>query len=111
LINKINGGLKMLKVELYYNEANDCIQMVENGVLKYYEEGISGVDYLGYFGENIETIEELKNVSADDIIEGYNCMLSDFKYYSGEDEVRSYFENMKNHNIEGELIYSGISDK
>jgi hypothetical protein len=101
----------MLKVELYYNETNDCILMVENGVLKYYEEGISGVDYLGYFGENIETIEGLKNISADDIIEGYNCMLSDFKCYSDEDGVRSYFENMKKLNIEGELIYSSISEK
>jgi hypothetical protein len=93
-------------VELYYHEPSDCVQMVENGVLKYHDEGINSCDFLCSFGENVNTVEDLKNVAIENILEGYKGIITDFKYHSSEGEVKDYFEDVAKETIKGELIFS-----
>ncbi len=91
-----------MKIEIYYNKENDCLQMVQDGELKTHDEYINGCEFLNYF--EIENVEEFKTLSGEHILEGYRYLQEDFKCISGKEEIKAYFENVKKQNIQGKLI-------
>lgn len=93
-----------MKIEIYYNKKNDSVQLVKNDVLTNYDECISSCEFLNYFGDNVNSVGDLKQLSKNDILEGYNTLESDFKSYANEKEINEYYKNVKNKKIEGELI-------
>lgn len=101
-----NGNVKST-IQLFYSSDNDCLQMVKNGELVYHDEGINSCEFLSYFGANIESIEDLKNLSVEAVIEGYDCIQADF-YYHSRDDVKGYFENISKQTIKGDSIFTGI---
>lgn len=90
-----------MKVELYYNKENDCVQMVQDGVLKTSDSYIESCEFLSYF--NIDEVEGFKTLTGEQIVEGFHDLMGDFQYHSPS-EVDDYLQKVKEAKIEGELI-------
>lgn len=97
----IEGEDEKMKIEIYYNDSNDCVQMVQDGELKTHDEGINGCEFLSSF--NIENVEDFEKLTGEEIIKGFNSMMEDFKYHSPS-EVQEYLKNVRNEKIQGKLI-------
>ena len=94
-----------MKIQMYYNPAKDCVQMVQDGVLKQHNEGISSSEFVSYFKEDMEDLKDIKLVSPENILQGYEAMKADCIYYEGEQFYNGYKAMVRLQDIEGELIY------
>lgn len=99
----------MIKYQLYYNKENDCLQLVEDGVLQYHEECVHGGNMLDCYLA-VENIEELKNQSIENILIGYEALEHDFMgeehgwAMDDKEEIKGYFDRINNSPIQGELL-------
>lgn len=90
-----------MKIEIFYLKEKDAVLMVQDGELKYYDPYIESCEYLSYFG--IDNVDEYANLSAEEIIKGFDDIMADFKYNSPS-EVDGYLERVSREKIEGKLI-------
>jgi hypothetical protein len=93
-------------IDIYYNKEKECIQLVGNGIVKFHDEAINSSEFLSYFDDDMREVEGLKDLTLDEITEGYDCMLADYKQNCGEKAVEEYFNNVAQQEIQGELICS-----
>lgn len=91
-------------LKLYYNKETDCLQRVLDDKLINHDEYVNGTEFIPEFGEDFETVYDIKNASTEDILEAYDVILIDFKNFETEDYIKKHFENISNEKIQGELI-------
>ena len=94
-----------MKLEIYYDRENDALKRVIDGILINHDEGIqSNKFFISYFGNDIENVEDIKNVSSEDIMEGYDALLIAFREIETEDFVKEHFKIFRKEKIQGELL-------
>lgn len=89
------------KIEIYYDKNTDAILMVQDGKLMTCDNNINSTEFLSYF--NIEEVKDFNKLTAEEILDGFNCLMKDFQYLC-PNEVQEYLEGIKNEIIHGELI-------
>lgn len=94
----------MINIKLYYIKEEDTLQMVENGVLKFHEEATRSTNLLdAYLG--VESIDELKDKSIEDMIEDFRILRLDFEHWASKVTQYEHDEYIKTQTIRGELIF------
>lgn len=89
-------------IQLYYNEKDDAVLMVENGILKYYDKGINSIEFLSYF--EVGEVEELKNITKEKVLYAYDCLEADCRFNCGIGAWEEYLKYVLTKKIEGELL-------
>lgn len=102
--DEIRKVIPSMVLEMYYNKETDCLQRVLDGKLINHDEYINGSEFIPEFGEDFETVNDIKNASVEDILEAYDSILMDFKGFETEEYIKSHFENIAKEQIQGELI-------